>query len=110
MQNCEIKGAVQLTDRFKLVILLGQLDGMSAVMDIDGKSMIYGQMMVSSGIQPEYRLGKSCALQLTAGGTWCRLSTITRRSFKGFTQSFKDENDPNFGVAGYVSVAFKYGF
>lgn len=110
VQNCEIKGAVQLTDRFKLVILLGQLDGMSAVMDIDGKSMIYGQMMVSSGIQPEYRLGKSCALQLTVGGTWCRLSTITRRSFKGFTQSFKDENDPNFGVAGYVSVAFKYGF
>lgn len=111
VQNCEIKGAVQLTDRFKLGLLLGQMDGMSAVMDVDGKSMIFGQMMVSSGIQPEYRLGKSCSIQLTAGGTWCRLSTITRRSLKGFTQSFRDDdNDPNFGVAGYVSIAFKYGF
>lgn len=111
VQNLEITGAVHLTDRFKLGLLLGRMDGMSAVMDVDGKSMIFGQMMISSGIQPEYRLGKSCALQLTAGGTWCRLSTITRRSLKGFTKSFSDEdNDPNFEVAGYVSIAFKYGF
>lgn len=111
VQNCEIKGAIQLTDRFKLGLLFGQLDGMSAIMDIDGKSMIYGQMMVSSGIQPEYRLGKSCALQLTVGGAWCRLSTLARRSLKGFAHSFSDDdNDPNFSVAGYVSIAFKYGF
>lgn len=111
VQNCEIKGAIQFTDRFKLGLLLGQLDGMSAVMDVDGKSMIFGQMTVTSGIRPEYRLGKSCSLQLTAGGTWCRLSSITRRSLRGFAKSFSDEdNDPNFGVAGYVSVGFNYGF
>lgn len=108
----EISGAMKLNDKFKLKLIAMELDGMSAVMDIDGESMIYGTTIMKSWLSTEYKTGKSSTLFLGAGSTWMRSVTLSKRSLKDFfTNMFNDQNNHlGFTPSGYFTAGFKYGF
>lgn len=106
----EVSGSVKLGNRFKVKLTAIEMDGMSAVMDIDGKSMIYASTIVKSYLTPEFRIGKSSTFYLGGGGAWARTVKLSKRSFKGFLDTFKEDDDLNFRATGYLTVGFKYGF
>lgn len=106
----EISGSVKLCNWFKVKLTAIEMDGMSAVMDVDGKSMIYSSTIIKSYLTPEFRLSKSCTFYLGGGGTWARSVKLSKRSFKGFLDTFKENNDLEFRPTGYLTVGFRYGF
>lgn len=67
LENMEISGAVQLNEWFKLRLIGFELDGMSAVMDVDGKSKIFGSVSMKSGLQADFKIGKQSSIQLKIG-------------------------------------------
>ncbi len=108
----EISGAMKLNDRLKIKLVAMEMDGMSAVMDIDGQSMIYSSLTIKSYFSPEYKIGKHSSLYLNAGGAWLRSTSLTKRSLKDFFNNLFDDKDRNmdFSPAGYFAVGFKYKF
>lgn len=105
-----ISASAQFTDHLKLKLVAIEMDGMSAVMNIDEKSMIYSSSILKSYLTSEYKIGKS-TLYMGIGGTWLRSSKLSRRTLKGFWEGFtKDDNDFRFNPTGYLTLGFRYGF
>ncbi len=110
LQTCEISGGMKISDHFKLRLIGIEVDGMSAVMKVDGKSKIFGSMSIKSGLQAEFNFGKSSAIQLTGGGNWYRDACVVNRSIKDFFKWWGKAYDPCFDISGYFSIGYKYGF
>lgn len=111
--NMQISTSAKFNDRFKLKLVAMEMDGMSAVMDVEEKSMIYSSVTMKSYLTPEYKIGKSSTLYLGIGGAWIRSVKISERSLKYFWETFKDEderNQFNFKPAGSLTIGFRYGF
>lgn len=108
--NMAISASAQFTDNFKLKLVAIEMDGMSAVMNVDGKSMIYSSTIMKSYLTSEYKIGKS-TLHMGIGGAWLRSSKLSRRTLKGFWDGFtKDDSDFCFNPTGYLTLGFRYGF
>lgn len=84
-----------------------ELSGMTAERNIDNKSMLLGYQQIVAGFRPEFKLGKSVTLQLTAGSTLTRSFTTTSRKLKDFFKT-KDMADPRFVSTAYGAVAIKW--
>lgn len=107
----EISAATKLTDRLKLRLVGIEMDGMSAVREVEGESMIYSTTMMRSYLTSELKVGKSSTLFLGGGGVWTRSAKLSKRSLKSFWNSFKDDDDKlRFNPTGYLTVGFRYGF
>ena len=107
----EIAGITKISDKFRLKLVAMEMDGISAVMEKGGKSMMYSSVMMRSFLSPEFKMGKSSTLFLGGGAVWTRSSQLTERSLKAFWDSFKsDDEDLYFKPAGYMTVGFRYGF
>jgi len=105
----EISAAVKFGERFKLRLVALEMDGISSVVDVEGKSMIYGSAMIRSYLCPEYRIGRKTCLYLGAGGNWLRSAKLTNRTLKGFAKSFSsDEKEPNFYPSVYLTAGIRY--
>ncbi len=109
--NMRISASAKLTDKFKLNLVAIEMDGMSAVMDVDGKSMIYSSTIMKSYLSPELKIGKSSTLYMGVGGAWLRASKVSERNLTYFWETFKKDNESlGFSPTGYLAVGFKYGF
>jgi len=107
----EISASAKFNNTFNLKLIAIEIDGMSAVMDIEGKSMIYSSTFMKSYLVPEYKIGKSSTLYMAMGGAWLGTASLSKRTLKGFWDTFKkDDNDYHFNSSGYFTVGFKYGF
>lgn len=109
----EIAGTAKFNDKFHLKLVAMEMDGISAVTERDGKSMIYSSMMMRSYLTPEFKLGKSSTLFLGGGGVWTRSSRLSERTLKSFWNTFKNNENENrykFKPTGYLTVGFRYGF
>ena len=103
--------AMPMFFRFKLRLVAMEMDGISSVMDVEGKSMIYASVMMRSYLCPEYRIGKKSCLYLGIGGNWLRSGDLTKRTLKGFVDNmFSDKDDPYFNPTVYFSAGVKCGF
>lgn len=110
LENMEISGALNLNNKIKLRLIGFELDGMSSVMKIDGKSKIFGTVSMKTGLQVDFRLGKASTIQVTGGGNWYRDAVVVNRSIKDYFRWFGREYDPSFKTAAYFSVGYNYGF
>lgn len=100
-----------LNKKLKIELAALDMDGMSAVMKVDGKSKIYSAVVLKSYVSPSYRLGKKTNVYLGIGGSWIRGISMSDRSLKGFLDNFKNEKDePSFGVALRLTAGFRYSF
>ncbi|MCC8143861.1 MAG: DUF6268 family outer membrane beta-barrel protein [Tannerellaceae bacterium] len=110
LEAAEVSAAVTFNDWFKLRLIGFEVDGMSAVMDVDGKSKIFGSVSMKSGLQADFRIGKSSSIQLTGGGVWYRDASVINRSIKDYFKWFGREFDPNFQPSLYFQVGYNLGF
>ncbi len=87
------------------------IDGLTAVMKIDGREQIYSMMMLNSYIKPSYAFSPKCSVFAVVGGCWIRGISVTERSLKGFFNGFKDDNDdPYFQAALRLSAGVRFSF
>lgn len=88
-----------------------EMDGMSAVMRVDGRQKLYSSVMISSGLNVSYRLFGKVSVYAGVGSMWLRTTDITDRSLKSFFKSFGDDNDElSFAPSLRLSVGLRYGF
>ncbi len=107
----KISAATWLNKRIKVEFTALEMDGMSAVTTIEGKSKIYSTVMLKSYISPSFRINEKTNFFLGIGGNWVRGISISDRSLKGFIDSFKEDDDnPEFGVALRLTAGFQYSF
>ncbi|WP_316842059.1 DUF6268 family outer membrane beta-barrel protein [Pedobacter gandavensis] len=66
-------------------------------------------LQVISGFQPEFKLGKSLTLQLTAGASLYRSMEFTSRKLKDFFKT-KEDNPPHFETTAYGAIGLKWNF
>jgi hypothetical protein len=104
--KAEISAGMQLNEKLKLR-LIGEANGMSAVVEKDGESKIFVVNYGTIGLQPEFKLGKLLTLQMTGGVSVNRDAYFQDRTIKAFFDS--EDNYPHFGVAPYISVGLRYG-
>lgn len=106
-----ISASTWLTKKIKLELTAIEIDGMSSVMDINGKSKIYSTMMMKSYASPSFHISKQTSLYLGIGGNWLRSTKISDRSLRGFFDSFKDdENKYQFGASLRLMAGVKFKF
>ncbi|MCD8165823.1 MAG: DUF6268 family outer membrane beta-barrel protein [Bacteroides sp.] len=110
LEAAEVSAAVAFNNWFKLRLIGLEVDGTSAVMDVDGKSKIFGSVSMKSGLQADFRLSRSSSIQLTGGELWNRTACVINRSVKDYFQWFGREYDPGFQPAIYLQVGYKWGF
>lgn len=110
LENMEISGAFKLNDWFKLRLIGFEMDGISAVMDVDDKSKLFGTVSMKSGLQADFRIGKQSSIQITGGGNWYRDAVLVNRSIKDYFGWFGREYDPSFKTSSYFSIGYKYRF
>ena len=120
--NWKLKFQIDLTNSLKVAAsteigrlrleLIGiEMDGMSAVRNIDGQSKIYSMVMLKSSFRPSFRINNHFGIFLEAGGNWVRSISVTDRSLKAFFNTFKEEsNDPYFKTAFRMSGGFEFKF
>lgn len=103
----EISAGMKLSPKLKLR-LVGETNGMSAVVEKDGESKIFVHNYSTIRLQPELKLRKLLTAQMSAGVSVIRDVYFQDRTIKAFYADVEDY--PHFGVAPYISVGMKYGF
>lgn len=110
LEAAEVSAAIAFNDWFRLRLIGLEVDGLSAVTEVDGKSKIFGSVSMKSGLQADFRLSRSSSIQLTGGGLWNRTACVINRSVKDYFKWFGREYDPGFQPSVYVQVGYRWGF
>lgn len=106
-----VVGSTSLSKRFRIELAAIEMEGMSAVRRIDGKSKIYSTMTMSSILMPVLQLSDKTSAFIGVGGSWLHTVSISDRSLKGFFKQFgSDENKYRFHPSMRFTLGFRYGF
>lgn len=107
VEGLEISAGYDFNDRFKLSYAF-EMNGQVALLEKDGKDMIFSHQYIVTGFRPELKLGES-GLSLTgmAGLNLYRPASYSNRTLKGV---FASDNDYYFNVSPYASVGLKKKF
>lgn len=109
--SVRVTAATRLNRWFRMELVAIEMEGMAAVMEIDGKSQIYSTMTMCSYLKPTLRLDRRTSIFLGFGGNWLRGTEITTRNLKGLFSSFKDDDDSKyFNVSLRLMAGIQYGF
>lgn len=107
----KIQVATQVGKAVRLELTAIEMDGMSAVMQMDGKQKIYSSTMIRSGLNASFRLFGKASVYAGLGGVWRRSTKITDRNLKSFFKSLGDDGDKYlFGTSFRFSVGFRHAF
>jgi len=107
INSFEISVSMQVKESLKLR-LIGQANGLSAIVDRNGKSKIFVQQYGIVGFQPEFKWGKYISTRITGGISVDREVYYQNRTLKAFYGNMHDDY-PHFGITPYFAVAFKDG-
>lgn len=107
IEGLEISAGYDFNDRFKLSYAF-EMNGQVALLEKDGKDMIFSHQYIVTGFRPELKLGES-GLSLTGmvGLNLYRPASYSDRTLKGV---FASDNDYYFNVSPYASVSLKMKF
>lgn len=107
----KVCASTQLNKWLSLELAAVEMDGMSAVMKMDGKSKIYSMMNLRSYLCPTVKLGRHISIYGSVGGNWLRSISMTDRSLKAFFNNLSKENkDPYFRTSLRLSAGMRYRF
>jgi len=104
-----LHAGVKLADWFNLN-LVGRVYGSLALVEKDGKDMMFTHQYAIGGLQPEFRIGKSFSIPITLGVSGYRPAFYQERTIKDFFKVMGRDYDPHFAVAPYASIAVRWGF
>jgi hypothetical protein len=103
----EISASIQVKENLRLR-LIGEANGISAVVNKEGESKIFVQQYSTAGLQPEFKLSNYLTARITGGVSVSREAYFQDRTIKAFYGNTPDEY-PHFGIAPYFAVALKFG-
>lgn len=109
----KVKVATQIASKIRVELNALEMDGMAAVMYMDGKDKLYSSAMISSGLSTSYRVLGKANFYAGIGSVWMRSSFITERTLKSFFKTLTEEKnmaESIFAPSFRVSVGFRYGF
>ena len=87
-----------------------EMNGALALVEREGKDVMFSQQYIIVGLQPELNLGSSLAITATGGLSCSRIAYYTTRTLKAFFKDMSKDIDPYFKPAMYVSMGMKYKF
>jgi hypothetical protein len=94
-------------DWFKLSYAL-EMNGQVALLEKDGKDVIFSHQYIVTGFRPEIKVGKTgLSMIAMAGLNLFRPASYSDRTLKGV---FASDNDYYFSVSPHVSFGIKYNF
>ena len=105
----KVTAAKWLNRKFKLELTAIEMDGISSVIRIGGKSKIYSSTMMRSTLSPTFCISPKASVYLGIGGNWLRSIRISDRDFGGFLDSFREDGH-DFGVSLRVTAGFNWSF
>lgn len=105
----KVSAATNLSEKFRLELTAIEMDGMSAVMKIDGHSKIYSATMMKSYISPVLKIDKHFSLYAGLGADWRRTANIRNRKLKDMF-NFNHSGDRHFATAWQFTTGLRYSF
>lgn len=107
VEGLEISAGYDFNEKFKLSYAF-EMNGQVALLEKNGKDMIFSHQYIVTGFRPELRLGKT-GLSVTGmlGLNLYRPASYSDRTLKGV---FASDNDYYFTVSPYASVGLKMKF
>ncbi len=106
-EGLELGAGYNFSDYFSLSLAF-EMNGQMALLEKDGKDVMFTHQYMVAGLRPEIKFGKTgISMPIMAGVNVCRPTYYSDRSFKGM---FAMDNDFYFTVSPYVSAGIKYGF
>jgi hypothetical protein len=97
----DAKAGYKFNDYFSFNVV-ANVNGQLALLEKDGKDMMYTNQYFTTGFSPEINFGKHLSLSLTAGINCLRPFYYNERSLRGM---FTDDTDYYFGTSPYASVS-----
>ena len=109
----KVASSIRFSKAIKLELTALEVDGMSAVRNINGKSVIYSTVMLNSYVRPSVNIGKHLEIFAGAGGNWVRGIKTSERDIKGFFDVFKEDKEEDnlrFDVALRIFTGLNFKF
>lgn len=107
VEGLDVSASYSFNDWFKLSYAL-EMNGQAALLEKDGKDVIFSHQYIVTGFRPEVKVGKT-GLSMTAmvGLNIFRPASYSDRTLKGV---FATDNDYYFSTSPYMSIGIKYNF
>ncbi|WP_407429741.1 DUF6268 family outer membrane beta-barrel protein [Arcticibacter sp.] len=107
VEGLDMSAGYNLSDHMKLSYAL-EMNGQVALLEKDGKDMIFSHQYIVTGFRPEVRLQQT-RLTLTGmvGLNLFRPAAYSERTLKGV---FAGDNDYHFSASAYASIGLKMNF
>lgn len=104
VEGLDVSAGYSLNDWFKLSYAL-EMNGQAALLEKDGKDVIFSHQYIVTGFRPEIKVGKTgLSMTAMAGLNLFRPASYSDRTLKGV---FAADNDYYFSVSPYVSFGIK---
>ncbi|MDR2969329.1 MAG: DUF6268 family outer membrane beta-barrel protein [Tannerellaceae bacterium] len=103
----DVSASYGFNNNFKLSYAL-EMNGQAALLEKDGKDVIFSHQYIVTGFRPEYKLDNSgLSITAMAGLNLFRPASYSELTLKGV---FAGDNDYYFSVSPYISIGLKYNF
>jgi hypothetical protein len=93
--------------KYMTLSLIGEMNGQLALLEKDGKDVIFTHQYVVTGLRPEFKISKNITLPVTLGISAMRPAYFTERSLKNI---FNNNNNYQFQLSPYASAQINYKF
>lgn len=94
-------------NKFWRLSLIGEMNGQTALLEKDGKDVMFTHMYMVTGLRSEIKLGSKVSIPITAGINAVRPAYYTDRTLKAM---FKSDNDYYFQISPYASAGITINF
>ena len=106
-EGIDLSAGYNLNDYFTLSLAF-EMSGQMALLEKDGKDVIFSHQYLVTGLRPEIKLGKSgISIPFMVGINAYRPAFYDDRALKSM---FATDNDYYFRISPYASAGIKYGF
>ncbi len=89
------------------ISLVGEMNGQSALLEKDGKDVMFSHQYIVAGLRPEIKLGEKVSVPVTAGVNIVRPAYFSDRTLKGM---FATNQDYYFQISPYLSAGLTISF
>ena len=109
----KVQIATQVCKAVRLELTAIEMDGISAVMRVDGKQKIYSSTMIRSVLNASFRIYGKASVYAGVGGVWLRSTKMIDRNPRSFFNSLNDDTDKDkyrFDTSLRIFTGFRYDF
>lgn len=111
MGRLSITGSMWVAPKWKLSCTPIDMDGMSAVMKVDGRTKIFSMTMLKSGLAAHYYITKRFSAFASVGCVYSRTTKLSKRDISQMYKNiFSSSGKLRYAPAMRISVGLNYGF